>query len=95
MTNAGLQAIASELAQNLNHNLKAQVAVAIWPNEDDGPPAAALFGNLTSHAMLVKRLCEVTLMAPRPDDCDVCARSWDRVQAAMLALADVSDTPCN
>lgn len=95
MTDAGLQAIASQLATNLNKNLEAQVAVAIWPNAESGPPAASLFGNLTGHAMLVKRLCEVALMASRPTDCDQCAKSWDRIQAAVLALEDVSDQPCN
>lgn len=67
----------------------------IWPDScavvvlDGDTACASAVGNVTSLAMMARKLVELALQKERPSDCVQCAANWDLLRTVALLLKPV------
>lgn len=89
-----VNSFARRLVQDVAEAVGGQVAVVVWP-DGCSHPFAAVWGNASGHASMARRLCELAADAPRSTECECCAKAWDRLQLAALALHPADqERPC-
>jgi hypothetical protein len=91
-----LSASVTDLAKRIAAQIDGGVVLCVWPESMDGePPVSAMFGNPSSYAAMMRRVCDLVIQeVPRPADCEMCAAAWDAIAVAHLALTRVPEGKC-
>lgn len=83
----------SARARELHEVTDGQSIVVAWP---DGLPEAraAMWGNASGFAFMIRTAIVCATMKPRPTDCERCAKAWDALKLAGAALDISIDGSC-